>query len=276
MSVTITRQERASGCLTSTSVNQAVEAIRRDGFVVIENAVSDEPLDMLREKMDEDSQVMIDLEWWGGAGRLKGHLQQAPPPFNPFVFSEIVANPFAIQVNIALLGSGISNAFCTGNTNCPGSETQMLHRDGAPLWPGHEPAHPTSRVVVNISPHDVTEENGAVELWPGTHLHPFPEKPIGEVLEAEQRRVAPPVRGCARKGSIVIRDVRLWHRGVPNHSNRPRHMIAFLHMINWFRKTEPQKFNTGCEEAFPDDCGLDHNVQFTDEAIDYLNLKRTS
>ena len=130
-------------------------------------------------------------------------------------------------------------------------------------------------MVVNVSPHDVTEENGAVELWPGTHLHPFPEKPIGEDLEAEQRQIAPPVRGCARKGSVVIRDVRLWHRGVPNHSDRPRHMIAFLHMIHWFRKSEPQRFNSGCEEAFPDDCGLDHNVQFTDDTIDYLNLKRS-
>ena len=128
-------------------LKQAVEAIRRDGYVVIENAVPHEPLDILREKMDQDSKVLIDREQWGGAGGLKGHLQQGPPPFAPFVFREIVANPFVIQVNTALLGEGIFNSFYNGNTNCPGSNTQPLHRDGPHLWPGHEPAHPTACVV---------------------------------------------------------------------------------------------------------------------------------
>ena len=52
---------------------------------------------MLREKMDQDSRILIDREQWGGAGQLKGHLQQGPPPFAPFVFREIVANPFVIR-----------------------------------------------------------------------------------------------------------------------------------------------------------------------------------
>ena len=31
-------------------------------------------------------------------------------------------------------------------------------------------------------------------------------------------------------------------------------------------------FNTGCEKAFPDDCGLDHNAEFTEDSINYLFL----
>ena len=111
--------------------------------------------------MDEDARLMIEREKWGGAGHLKGHLQQAPPPFAPFVLSDIVANPFAIQVNIVLLGPGIYNALYTANTNSPGSVKQPLHRDGSLLWPGHEFAHPTSAIVVNICARDATEENGA-------------------------------------------------------------------------------------------------------------------
>ena len=274
MLISLTRKETTSWRISNRHVKQAVEAIGRDGYVVIENAVPHEPLDMLREKMDEDSKVLIDLKLWGGAGGLKGHLQQGPPPFAPFVFREIVANPMVIQVNTALLGEGIFNSFYNGNTNCPGSGTQPLHRDGPHLWPGHEPAHPTAGVAVNISPLDVTEENGAVELWPGTHLHSFPETVIDKETEKTQRKVSPPVSGCAKKGSVLIRDVRLWHRGVPNRSDRPRHMIALVHCISWYRNRGPLRFNTGCEDAFPDDCGLNHNAEFTEDSIDYLFLNR--
>ena len=31
-------------------------------------------------------------------------------------------------------------------------------------------------------------------------------------------------------------------------------------------------FNTGCEKAFPDDCGLNHNAEFTEDSINYLLL----
>ena len=90
--------------MSSGSLEQAVEAVRRDGCVVIENAVPHAPLDVLREKMDQDSRVLVDRKLWGGAGGLEGHLQQGPPPFAPFVFREIVANPLVIQVSTALLG----------------------------------------------------------------------------------------------------------------------------------------------------------------------------
>ena len=126
MIIALTKKETESRHLSPGRLKQAVEAIRWDGYVVIENAVSHEPLDVLREKMDQDSKTLIEREQWGGAGQLKGHLQQGPPPFAPFVFPEIVANPFVIQVSTALLGEGIFNSFYNGNTNCPGSGTQAV------------------------------------------------------------------------------------------------------------------------------------------------------
>ena len=144
MRVTVSAREQKARRLSTSHLEQAVGAFRRDGYVVIENAVPHERLNLLREKMDEDARLMIEREKWGGGGHLKGHLQQAPPPFAPFVLSDIVANPFAIQVNIALLGPGIYNALYTANTNSPGRVKQPLHRDGSLLWPGHEFAHPTS------------------------------------------------------------------------------------------------------------------------------------
>ena len=49
-------------------------------------------------------------------------------------------------------------------------------------------------------------------------------------------------------------------------------MIASVHCISWYRNRGPLMFNTGCEEAFPDDCGLNHNAEFSEEPINYLLL----
>jgi len=62
----------------------------------------------------------------------------------------------------------------------------------------------------------------------------------------------------------------MWHRGVPNHANVVRHMIAMVHNIKWMQRSTPLLFNTGAEAAFAAYPGFDHNVQFTDQPLEYL------
>ena len=266
MVITVQPKELAAGKLSDTHVEKAIKAIRVDGCVVIENIINHEHLDILQERMDADSQKLIKAENWGGAGMLKGHLQQGPPPFAPYIFSDIVANPYVIQVTKELLGAGVYNNFYNGNTNCPGSTTQPLHRDSDHLWLRQEVAHPAAEVVVNISPQDTMEENGSVELWPGSHLD-VSGRHINEAHEAERREISPPIRGNAKKGSVLIRDMRLWHRGVPNLSDKPRHMIAMIHRARWLRCGRRLKYQTGCEAAF-ENSELDHNAEFVDQKMD--------
>ena len=264
MEITVQPEELAVGKLTDAHVEQAVRAIRVEGYVVLENVVNHEHLDILRERMDADSRILIKEEKWGGAGRLVGHLQQGPPPYAPYIFKDIVANPYVVQVTKALLGPGVYNNFYNGNTNSPGSTTQPLHRDGSHLWPDEEIAHPTAEVVVNISPQDTMAENGSVELWPGSHLVVSGRR-IEEEEEEARREICPPTRGSARKGSALIRDIRLWHRGVPNPSDRPRHMIAMIHRSAWLKSDRRLKYKTGCEASF-ENSDLDHNAEFLDFA----------
>jgi ectoine hydroxylase-related dioxygenase (phytanoyl-CoA dioxygenase family) len=146
---------------------------------------------------------------------------------------------------------------------------QPLHRDSNHLWPKQTVAHPTASVVVNISPMDVSEANGAVELWPGTHLEITAPGPIDAATEAARRVAVPPVRGCAKKGSALIRDIRLWHRGVPNPSDQRRHMIAMIHNVRWLQRGKPLRYVKGCEAAF-EGSDLDPNAEFVDEPFDYL------
>ena len=269
MEITVQPTELAAGELTAAHVAQAVKAIRVDGYVVLENVISHEHLDILRERMDADSQILINAEKWGGAGRLVGHLQQGPPPYAPYMFRDVVANPYVVQVTKELLGPGLYNNFYNGNTNCPGSTTQPLHRDGAHLWPDQKVAHPTTEVVVNISPLDTTDENGSVELWPGSHLE-VGEHGIEPEVEEARRKICPPIRGNAKKGSALIRDMRLWHRGVPNPSDKPRHMIALIYRVSWLKSNRRLKYKTGCEPVF-ENSDLDHNAEFLDFAKEKID-----
>ena len=268
MKIIVKPEEIADRKFTETTVNLAVNAIRVEGYIILENIISHEHLDLLRERMDSDSQILIKAEKWGGVDGLKGHLQQSPPPFTPYVFRDIVANPYIIQVTKALLGEGVYNNFYSGNTNCPGSRTQPLHRDNDHLWQNQEIAHPTAEVVINISPQETTEENGSVELWPGSHLD-VSGRWIDAKQEGERRKIALPIRGSAKKGSALIRDIRLWHRGVPNHSDSPRHMIAMIHRSWWLRPGRCLKYKAGCETEFQNS-DLNPNAEFVDTDIDYL------
>lgn len=277
MEITISPEELADSKMSQTHLDQAVHAIRQDGYVILVDVVSHAHLDLLREKMDEDLRTLMTASVLPFQF-VTGHLQQDPPPFTPYVFRDVVANPFIIQVSKQVLGEGVFNSFYSGNTNCPGSGVQPVHVDTGQLWRGLKMAHPAASLVVNIAPMDVTEHNGSVELWPGSHLDTSVAlddatiKVEERIVEA-RREIVPPVRGNTKKGSVLIRDMRLWHRGMPNHSDRPRQMIAMCHNIHWFRRRKRLRFNKGCEAVF-ENCQLDPNVEFTDEPIDYIFRNR--
>ncbi len=270
MEILISSSERRAEQLGHAKLELAVRAVREEGFVILGNAVSHDHLDILRPRMTADSQRLISVRKWGGAGRLEGHLQQGPPPFAPFVFRDVVANPFAIQVTHNLLGDGMYNRFYNGNTNCPQSQMQPLHADAAHLWPSLPKAHPPASLIVNVALTDVTIDNGSTELWPGTHLITSGQRRISAETEAQRRLVVPPVRANTAKGSLLIRDARLWHRGMPNPSDEIRHMIAMIHNIHWLQRPARLFFDARCQDQFPDDTRLDHNVQFTDRPLYYL------
>jgi hypothetical protein len=77
----------------------------------------------------------------------------------------------------------------------------------------------------------------ALEIWLGTHSGTtiadqegaHGERASGRIksdlLEA-RRAVRGPCQPVVKKGSIIVRDLRLWHGGKPNHTMEPRVMLA--------------------------------------------------
>lgn len=276
MELDLTAEERDSEKLLEETVEKACEAICADGFVVLNDVVEHAHLDVMRERMAEDLDKILKLPTvphnfvWG-------NVQQDPPPYKDYVFRDVVTNPWVAQISRALLGDGVFNDYYSGNSNMPGSLLQPAHTDFGQLWAGLEVAHPPVRLAINIAMDDAMEENGSIELWPGSHMDPTlvngEDLKVPEDVLEKRREVAPPVRGNTKKGSILIRDLRLWHRGMPNVSGETRFMIAMIHNCPWFRRKYQPKFEVGCESVFESE-DLDWHIAFVDDPSGYLERNK--
>lgn len=267
MRIQTTPEEYDARRLDSQHLTEAAAALAEDGYVVLGGVVAPSTLDAIKPKLEEDTAELRRRGRWGGAGHRPGHLQQAMPRNRANIYADIVTNPLIIQVTAAVLGEGLHNHFYNGNTNLPGSQPQPLHRDSGHLWP--DVIHPTTSIVINISPVSVDETNGATEIWPGSHLLPGPVL-IAERDEDERRELAPPVHANTQKGDAVLRDIRLWHRGVPNHGTEPRHMIGMVHSRWFYVRGTTIAVTEDAEHAFDDEV-LTTRVEIVPDDYDYLS-----
>ena len=115
------------------------------------------------------------------------------------------------------------------------SDTQWMHRDSGQLFPGFPIALPISKIVVNIPLVDFTVENGCTELRPGSHLSVDPPIDMNDpyrayhVCSEERGAKQPSVRMVMPAGSLIVRDMRCWHRAMPNYTNQIRTMVAMIY-----------------------------------------------
>ncbi|KAH8659965.1 hypothetical protein BX600DRAFT_482085 [Xylariales sp. PMI_506] len=239
--------------LHARNLELAVRHVHQDGLVVIEDVVPHDVLDKLNEKMIEDARMLQALGEDGPFNYNQGNLQQDAPPVAEHFHPSIFTNPIAAQVTSSVLGPRPKLTFCSGNTAMPplpGSspQRQPVHADADFAHPSHPFA-----LVINVPLVTMTPSNGTTELWLGTHNGDLSaqegahgERASGRIKEdllKERALTHPPMQPVVKKGSIVIRDLRLWHAGMPNYSDQPRVMLATIHFAPWYRN--PMRLRLG-------------------------------
>jgi len=271
-SIKITRQEYESGKITSDHLAQANQALREDGVVVLEDVVATSHLETLRGRMALDLEKILSRPDAPFQFNM-GNVQQDPPPFEPYLFRDILVNDIVIAVTKSILGAGLKNVFYSGNTALPSDSRQPVHADTGQLWPNLEVSTPAYQLVVNMPLVDMSEENGSTEIWPGTHLDTTVaiqavDLKVPKEKLARRRAISPPVQPTVKLGSAVIRDIRLWHAGMPNRTKVARPMLAMIHSVTWWPDS-PIPFAKGSERYLehPD---LRTVAEFIDGPIDYL------
>ena len=105
--------------------------------------------------------------------------------------------------------------------NQPGSEGQRMHQDSGKEW-----SHHTRRLLIFYYPQDTPVELGPTAIAPGSHYYNTPD---GATVSDEL-----PV--CGKAGTVAIVNYDLWHRAMPNRTDKNRYMMKFL----FARMSEPQ------------------------------------
>ncbi|KAJ1302005.1 hypothetical protein OPQ81_000840 [Rhizoctonia solani] len=266
--------ERAAGRLGPANLLLALETLHQDGIVGIEGVVDENHLDALNARMVPDAYTLRDMKD-SPYNYNRGNVQQDPPPEPSLFFHDVFLNSFAIQVSNAALGHRPKMTFCSGNTALKSTERQPVHTDADFAQPSIAFA-----LVINCGLVEMTPENGSTELWLGTHtmanldaqdgLHW--ERASGRIkpeLMENRRRISPPFQPVVPKGSIVLRDLRLWHAGMPNKTDDPRVMLAQIHFAPWYMNQMKLEFPKGMESMIqhPD---LEIPTSFVDEPVNYL------
>jgi ectoine hydroxylase-related dioxygenase (phytanoyl-CoA dioxygenase family) len=270
-SIAATDAERHSGQLSIAHRDAAVTALSTDGFVVLENVIDRAHLATLRERMLEDvarylARDDVPFNW------NTGNLQQAPPPFPPYLFRDVLVNDLVIQVTKAIIGPRMQCDLYTGNTALPSETRQPVHFDYGRLWEEWETVTPAFGFIINVPVVATDPMNGSTEIWPGSHLltaHAAGDIKIPIDAVEARRAVVPPVQPSVPEGGVLIRDVRIWHAGMPNRTTTPRPMIAMTHWIRWLRRDKGLTFPVGAEAllSHPD---LILRARYTDTPIDHV------
>ena len=267
--------EVAAGKLTDDHLEAAVRAVREDSFVVLHNAIDLGHIDALYEKFLEDRARLDRLAKPLGPGRGNQQMPREPE----YLFEDVMKNPLAAQVMGAVYGSGVGCGMYTTNTNLPGVGVQELHIDQRERRADDPVGYPTNCFVMNVPLVDFTEENGATEVWPGTHVTPcsIGQRYVSAEEEETRRKIRPPEIAVLLRGSALLRDIRIWHRGRANHTDIVRTMIGMI-TIPYDAATMPRStmanlgpFHESARDFFATG-PVYYNVEFVNHWVDIVEL----
>ncbi len=131
--------------------------------------------------------------------------------------------------------AGQHPVLCQLATDTPmrGSQYQDLHRDTPALFEEWGQETPSFQLAVNFPLCDVTQENGPLETTRGTH-----RMQRADALAAVERGEIALERIPMQLGDVMIRDVRLIHRGTPNDTDLPRPMVVLGYSRRWLHRPE--------------------------------------
>jgi ectoine hydroxylase-related dioxygenase (phytanoyl-CoA dioxygenase family) len=200
------------------------DLLRIEGYCVLPQRLAPAHVEELRDALAPRIRAP------GGTGfRHHRQLLQAAD-LHPFQRPDLWARAEVLVALRAVLGPAIHCQAMGVDVNLPGSTHQPSHMDCGYLFPEAPVSLPPFAVVLNVPLVDVTEDNGGIELYPGTHLNR---------ADVDQDRVIPFLDGVTPllpAGSLLLRDIRLWHRGTPNRSQAARPQIGIAYGRPWYGK----------------------------------------
>ena len=214
------------------------------GFVIFDRVLDGGQLTAIREAL---------APWFaeGKTGRndfegLKTNRVYAMLAKSP-VFADLVIHPLALAFAEAELGPTCLLSACLAINLHPSETVQPWHTDDGGIAAARP--RPAYGVSTFWAIDDTTEENGATEVIPGSHLwadshldgglsgKAFADRTVRDVSDDPGAR-ADAVKMTMPAGSLGIAKGTLLHRGGANRSDRPRLIITPQYCAGWARQLE--------------------------------------
>lgn len=206
--------------------------------------------------VDPGADAKATFEGTTTAKRGEGRYEFTNPLEGPYTDDTVVQNAFLGPVLRRTMGPRIEMDTFSTVVSVPGAPAQHWHADAGQLFPRaglHLPAH---GVVAFAALTNVTREMGPTEFVPGSHVQcGKDEKPApvqyedGSVLDlckaVPGNRV---LTGEASRGSVVLFDFRVFHRGGPNTSDRRRALLYSTYLREWY--TDRVNFHQQLSSSF--------------------------
>jgi len=205
-----------------------VEAIRRDGYTIVEDAIARDLVEGLVEAL---ARLERELDAKPAGNGFEGHrtvriynlLAHGAP------FDQVPVHAAVLPIVEAVLDPGCLISSLSSIAIDPGETAQPIHADDQviPLEKPHAPIVCNSMWALT----DFTEANGATRLVPGSHRKRNPD--YGGAYET--------IAAEMPKGSVLIWDGALWHGGGANRSGERRTGIAMNYCAGFIRQQENQQ-----------------------------------
>ena len=232
----ISAEEKRRKQLDAANIELVNQEIRDHGYVILEDSFHQSWINKMSSVFVDQLQAGIESNDEAISLRA-GHGGFQPDITLPFIDPLIVENPLVFQALQRVLGDHFFGVLPYGcNVSFPGSQAQTVHRDSGHIFPEVSQSLPPLILVVNIALSEFTTENGATEIWPGSHRYVDTDRAETNTLRIQQERWSThrSIRMTMPPGSIVIRDMRTWHRGMPNATNELRIMLSLVYYRQYF------------------------------------------
>ncbi|HZU79626.1 MAG TPA: phytanoyl-CoA dioxygenase family protein [Acidimicrobiales bacterium] len=212
-----------------TAIAGYAEEVRRNGWVVVPDAIDLELVDAIGEdllRLEKDLGIVPADNLFEGVRTTR--------IYNLLVHGElyerIPLHPNVLPIVEQVLDPGLLISSLSSIAIGPDQTAQPIHSDDQliPLPKPHPPIICNTMWAIT----DFTEENGATRLCPGTHLADHSPNPLEQYdsIAAEMER-----------GSVLVWVGSLWHGGGANRTSERRVGIAMNYCAGYIRQQENQQ-----------------------------------
>ena len=226
--------------------NEQKAQFERQGYLLVENAVNEDQLRALREQfagwIDEsrdhaeaygetvDGRARFDLEPGHNAERPALRRVNAPTDISE-VYYQVMRDSRMTDCVADLIGPDVKYHHSKINSKQPGAATEVKWHQDFPFTPHSNDDLVTALLLLD----DVTEENGPLQVVPGSHrgqIHDLWHDGVftGAVDAAVTEQCLQQAITCTGKaGSLCLMHTRLLHGSSPNLSANPRTLFITVY-----------------------------------------------